>query len=175
MKHEIVLTQCKLVAASLEDYPTMQNMGRFYVYDMSEYIHDDGWSMPDNGLYECIDFKKYWQTEHAWPYFIRYNNELAGFVIIDKKGFHATTDFNMAQFYILRRFKGLGLGKYIAHFCFEQYKGNWEVMVIPSNIGAYQFWQKCIQQYTDDYKESHQVVSHLQNSEKIIFRFSSKP
>jgi len=50
----------KLVPASLSDYPVIQNMARFYVYDMSEYMgNEKGWEMPENGLYECIDFKKY--------------------------------------------------------------------------------------------------------------------
>ncbi len=39
-------------------------MARFYVYDMSEYLgNEEGWEIPEDGLYECIDFKKYWEDK----------------------------------------------------------------------------------------------------------------
>lgn len=58
--NEINLNEIKLIPASLKDYPTIQNMARFYVYDMSQYFGDEeGWKCPEDGLYECIDFKKY--------------------------------------------------------------------------------------------------------------------
>lgn len=167
--------QVTFVPAQWEDYPTIQNMGRFYVYDMSEFMGDEaGWQMPENGLYECIDFKKYWQVEDAFPFLIRYNGELAGFVIVDKKGSDNTIDFNMAQFYIVRKFKGKGLGNYVACHCFATFKGLWEVMVMPHNTGAYQFWKKIITAYTNNTAvEYTRQVKHFNNSEKNIFCFQS--
>lgn len=100
-KKQINFKKIQLIPASIEEYPVIQNMGRFYVYDMSEYLSGEpGWEMPENGLYECIDFKKYWQTDDAFPFLIRYENELAGFVIIDKKGSDESINFNVAQFFI---------------------------------------------------------------------------
>jgi|GEM_PF-6002410 len=49
----------ELTPATLEDHPIIQNLGRFYVYDMSEYVRDDDWATPSDGFYECVDFKKY--------------------------------------------------------------------------------------------------------------------
>jgi [ribosomal protein S5]-alanine N-acetyltransferase len=58
-------------------------MGRFYVYDMSEYLgKEEGWEIPEDGLYECIDFKKYWEDESSFPFLVCYQNEIVGFVII---------------------------------------------------------------------------------------------
>ena len=45
---------------------------------------------------------------------MRYQNEIVGFVIIDKKGSDSEIDFNMAQFFVLRKFKNKGIGCYIA-------------------------------------------------------------
>jgi predicted acetyltransferase len=62
-------------------------MARFYVYDMSEYLgNEEGWEIPEDGLYECIDFKKYWEDESSFSFIIRYENELIDFAIVDKKG-----------------------------------------------------------------------------------------
>lgn len=172
VKPNIDFSEIELIPATLVDYPTIQNMGRFYVYDMSEYM---GWDIPDDGLYECIDFRKYWEINDAYPFLIRYRHELVGFVIVDKKGSEETIDFNMAQFFILRKFKNKGIGEYVAHRCFDQFKGTWEVMVIPGNEGAYRFWRKIITKYIHhNFIEYTREIPHFENSVKNIFRFNSK-
>lgn len=165
-----------LMPATLAEHSIIQNMGRFYVYDMSEHMgFEPGWEIPADGLYECIDFKKYWTDSNAFPYLIYYNKELAGFVIVDKKGSNNSIEFNMAQFFILRKFKNKGVGRYIAFECFNTYKGIWEVMVLPGNTGAYQFWQSIIKQYTqNNYQTYMRRVAHLNDSKKNIFCFDTK-
>ena len=67
----------KLIPATIEDYPIVQNMARFYVYDMSEYLGgEEGWETPEDGLYECIDFKKYFEINDTYSFLIRKGNEL---------------------------------------------------------------------------------------------------
>lgn len=167
------LSDLILDPAPLATYPVIQNMGRFYVYDMSEYMGDEeGWQIPANGLYECIDFKKYWEDTNASPFLVRFKGEIAGFVIIDKKGSGPETDYNMAQFFILRKFKNKGLGRRVAEKCFETFKGSWEVMVMPKNTGAYQFWKRVIGNYTQNqFEEYTKIIPHLNHCQKNIFNF----
>ncbi|KTD72462.1 GNAT family N-acetyltransferase [Legionella tucsonensis] len=166
----------RLIPATLEDYPTIQNLGRFYVYDMSEYLGNQaGWEIPEDGLYECIDFKKYWQNENSFPFVVRYENELVGFVIVDKKGSEPGVDFNMAQFFVVRKFKNKGIGQYIAEQCFKKFPGIWEVMVMPGNEGAYRFWRATMKHYSgNNFTEYTREIVHLNNSKKNIFRFNSQ-
>lgn len=173
--NDIDYKKIKLLPASFEDYSVIQNLGRFYVYDMSEYMgRETGWSVPEDGLYECIDFKKYWDDKNSFPFLIRYENEIVGFAIVDKKGSDAEIDFNMAQFFILCKFKSKGIGQYIAHECFKKFPGVWEVMVIPGNEGAYRFWRATIKNYTNnDFIEYTRDIAHFNNSRKNIFKFSS--
>lgn len=142
---------------------------------MSEYMHSyDGWELPEIGVYKCMDFKKYWNDEHAHPFLIRYDGEIAGFAIVDNKGSSSTTDYNMAQFFILRKFKGKGVGQHVAFQCFERFSGHWEVMVMPGNDGAYSFWLACIKKYTkNNFTEHNCTVPHLNHSEKNIFKFQT--
>jgi ribosomal-protein-alanine N-acetyltransferase len=170
------LSDITLKQAPLSDYPLIQNMGRFYVYDMSEYMGDEeGWKIPADGLYECIDFKKYWDDKNAFPFLVHFKEEIAGFVIIDKKGSGPDIDYNMAQFFILRKFKNRGLGCRVAEMCFEQFKGSWEVMVMPKNSGAYQFWQKVIRKYRhNQFEEYTKVIPHLNHCKKTSFTFLIK-
>jgi predicted acetyltransferase len=169
------LNKIELIPASLADYSIIQNMARFYVYDMSEYMgQEQGWEIPNDGLYECIDFKKYWENDQSFPFLIHYQNEWAGFVIVDKKGSDKEVNFNMAQFFILRKFKNKGLGTWVATYCFDHFKGVWEVMVMPKNEGAYQFWQKTIANYTHgNFVKYTREIPHLDHSTKNIFRFES--
>ncbi|WP_423062676.1 GNAT family N-acetyltransferase [Candidiatus Paracoxiella cheracis] len=173
---KINYTKVKLIPASLKDYPIIQNMARFYVYDMSEYLgNEEGWEIPEDGLYECINFRKYWETDNTFPFLIKHENELAGFVIVDNKGSEPKIDFNMAQFFILRKFKGKGIGRHVAFQCFNRFQGIWEVMVIPGNTGAYHFWKSIIKKYTsNDFVEYQRKVAHLSNNNKNIFKFISK-
>ena len=175
-KSSIDYSKIQLIPASLKDHPVIQNMGRFYVYDMGEYMGSEKeWQIPEDGLYECIDFKKYWKTDDAFPFLIRYENELAGFVIVDKKGSDSAIDFNMAQFFILRKFKNKGFGRSVAYQCFDKFRGTWEVMVIPGNEGAYRFWRSIIKNYTDtNFIEYTREISHFNNSIKNIFKFDSR-
>ncbi len=175
MKISLDPSEIKLIPASIEAYPLIQNMGRFYVYDMSEYLgFEQSWEIPKDGLYECIDFKKYWQKTDAFPFLIYYANEIAGFAIIDKKGSEPKIDFNMAQFFILRKFKGKDVGRNVAYQCFNKFLGTWEVMVIPGNDGAYHFWQSVITAYTDNkFIEYSRKIKHFNNSRKNIFCFNN--
>lgn len=164
------LKNLKLITATIEDYPTIQNMARFYVYDMTQ---DLDFEIPQDGLYSCYDFKKYWLDKAAHVFFIYYQSELAGFVIIDKKGSDTDIDFNMAQFFVLRKFQGKGVGTAIVHRCFEQFPGTWEIMVMPGNKGAYKFWEKIISGYTNkkflQYTRSNPHLGH--NEKRNMFRF----
>jgi hypothetical protein len=54
------LQEAHLVQAIINDHPTVQNMARFYVYDMSRSCgHLPDWECPDDGLFACVDLKSY--------------------------------------------------------------------------------------------------------------------
>lgn len=102
---------------------------------------------------DCIDFKHYWSEPDTFPFLVYINDELAGFVIINKQGSESAVDFNMAQFFILRKFKNKSISKQIAVTCFNDFSGKW-VIVMPDNKGAYQFWKSVISQYAhNDFSE----------------------
>ena len=69
-----------IMPATKEQMPVIQNMARFYAYDLSKscgfyQLYD--WSFPENGLYEGLDISKYWQPNY-FPFLIRVDDELAG-------------------------------------------------------------------------------------------------
>lgn len=173
-KPDIDYDKVELIPATLNDYPIIQNLARFYSYDISEYYGlDAGWEMEADGLYGVgIDYKQYWETENTYPFLIRYKGELAGFAIIDKKGSDESIDFNMAQFCILRMYKSQGIGKYIATKCFDKFRGTWEIMVMPGNEGAYRFWKSVVRDYSKgDFIEYTRRVVHFKNEKRNFFKW----
>jgi ribosomal-protein-alanine N-acetyltransferase len=65
------------------------------------------------------------------------NGELVGFAIVDRRGGAPDVEHNMAQFFVLRKFKRQGTGTREAEACFRRFTGVWNVMVIPGNAGAH--------------------------------------
>jgi len=58
--------KAQLIKASAHAYPIVQNMARFYGYDMSRacgFVEDWDWSFPKNGLYEGCDVKRYFEDK----------------------------------------------------------------------------------------------------------------
>lgn len=175
-KNSIDTKRIKLISASLAQYPIIQNMTRFYVYDMSECMgFDPDWALSEEGLYTCFDFKKYWHEPNTFPFLVKYDDELVGFVIIDKKGKFPQTDFNMTQFFIIKRFARKGVGTAVAEQCFKQFRGIWEVMVMPRNENAYRFWRRVIKEFTNHhFQEFTKEVSQKGNEARNIFIFDSR-
>ena len=161
-----------LVPATLDDYSKIQNMARFYVYDMSRFC---GWECPEDGLYECFDSKQYFMEEDRHPFLVRVGEELAGFVMINTYGTSEDVDWNVAQFFILAKFQGKGTGEQVAFKVFDKYKGVWECSVIPQNVGAIRFWQKTIETYTNgnfakgNFTKKIKTVTYP----RVVWRFES--
>lgn len=170
--------QIRLHAATLADYPLIQNMARFYVYDLSRscgFISQD-WACPSDGLYESYDFKIYFEDPTCSAYLIKVNEELAGFVLVNKKGIQRATDWNVGEFFLLAKFQGQGLGRVVAEELWNLFPGIWEIAVIPENTAALAFWRKSILLFTAGlYTEELCEVSYdPQQKQRYIFRFNTR-
>lgn len=170
-------SQIKIVTATLTDYPIIQNMARFYVYDLSRYcgfISSD-WAMPEDGLYKSFDFQKYFEEHSHKSYLIKVGGELAGFVLLNQAGTNPKTNWNMGEFFIIARFQGKGIGKQVAQQIFDMYIGNWEVSVIPENKSALGFWEKTVSAYNKgNFEREIKTISYDEHQpHRVIFSFET--
>lgn len=104
----------------------IQNMARFYVYDLSRdcgFISSD-WALPPDGLYESFDFKDYFQDVDKRAFLIRVDQEIAGFVLINQSGLFVETTWNMGEFFVLAKFQNKGIGTQIATHVWNMLRGN---------------------------------------------------
>lgn len=155
--------QIHLIPARSEDYPVIQNMARFYVYDRTAYM---GWECPESGLFECIDFKHYFENTDEKAFLIKVSNEIAGFVLLDKMQLLEPVDWNMGEFFVLAKFQGKGVASTVARQIFNEHPGKWSIAVMPENIKAVNFWRKIIPEASHgDYNEVFKTEGELRSAE----------
>ena len=112
----------RLLPATIADYPTIQNMARFYVYHRTAYM---GWECPESGLFECIDFKHYFENSDEKAFLIKVSDEIAGFVLLDTMHLLEPVDWNMGEFFVLAKFQGKGLASIVVKEIFKEHPGKW--------------------------------------------------
>ncbi len=165
-----------LSKATQEDKNTIQNLARFYVYEMSRYCGFlPNWEVPSNGLFECIDFSSYCEKPDRHAFLIKVDEELAGFVLINKVGSTSDVDWNVGEFFIVSKFQGKGIGRHVAEQVFNQFPGVWETSQIPENTAAIQFWDRVVSRYSHgQFEKGLKTVLEPKPHPMIILKFTSQ-
>jgi predicted acetyltransferase len=66
----------------------------------------------------------------------------------------AAVDFHMAEFFITRAYRRLGIGRSAVELILDRFAGRWEVQEYMRNPGAVKFWRQVVAAYTGgDYEE----------------------
>ena len=162
--------------ASKKDKDKIQNLGRFYVYEMSRYCGFlPTWETPSNGLFECIDLSSYCDEPDRYAFLIKVEDELAGFVLINKVGSTPDVDWNIGEFFLVSKFQGKGIGRYVAEQIFNQFPGIWETSQIPENTAAIDFWDKVVSRYSHgQFEKTLKTVPKPKPHPMIILKFTSQ-
>jgi predicted acetyltransferase len=172
----------EIVRAEDRDFAVVQNLFPLYVHDLSEFT---GWDVPDTGLFVASHLLlQYWGKKprdarfhwpdglRGFPFLIREDGKLAGFVLIREIA-KEPPGFDVGEFFVLRKFRGRGVGKGVAHRVFDMFPGNWQVRELEENTPAQAFWRRVIGDYTGgDYMETREVFPPFPN-EMIVQRFSN--
>ena len=161
--------------ATKEDKDTIQNLGRFYVYEMSRYCGFlPTWEVPTNGLFECIDLSSYYEKSDRYAFLIKVDDELAGFALINKVGSTPDVDWNVGEFFIVSKFQGKGVGSYVTEQIFNQFPGIWETTQIPENKAAIDFWEKVVNKYSHGrFEKSRKIIPEPKPHPMIVLKFNS--
>ena len=167
----------RLYQATMVDYPLIQHMWLFYIYDMGrECGFIKGWECPADPTFVPDDITSYFKDQARQAYLIKVEDEPAGFVLLNRVSTLPNTQWNMGEFFILAKFQGKGIGSMIARQLWAMHPGSWEISVIPENKSALAFWQKVIAKFTlNCYVEAMKDVDYDQNQPKrYVFSFDTK-
>ena len=135
--------QVEVVLASRDQEPILANLLQLYIYDFSELLDLD--AGPD-GLFVYPHLPLYWSDPGRHPFLATVDGKLAGFVLV-KPGSQASSH-DMAEFFVLRRYRRRGVGSRIAHEVWVRLPGRWEVRVMEANAAAQRFWARAIASFT---------------------------
>ena len=133
-----------LVEATRADIALVNDLARFYLYDIARQIGpDDEWVASSAWLRERKDFSHVWEAGNH-PFLIEVGGALAGFCLIDRYALVPEVDWNMSQFFVLGPWAGRGVGSKAALAAFDRFAGRWQVTQVPENAAAILFWRRVI-------------------------------
>lgn len=147
-----------------EERKVLDNLLQLYLHEISLYFKVDFDS--SNGLYKYDSLDKYFDNSENYAYFIKENDEITGFVLIDKNN-----DYYIVQeLFTLNNYKGRGYASDAINKIFDMYRGNWVIKVVPNSIQAEIFWNKVIYNYTNN----NFKVDHVGKYERAVFTFNNE-
>ena len=95
------LGEVVLVEAARADITLVNDMARFYLYDIARQIGPgDKWVASSAWLRERKDFSHVWEADNH-PFLIEVGGALAGFCLIDRYALMPDVDWNMSQFFVM--------------------------------------------------------------------------
>ena len=141
---------------------------QLYTYELS-FFEDEttNFKLLDNGLYKVSKYiELYWKEEERHPYILKYNGELAGFVL---ERFNEDDTNEIAEFFVLNKYRKLGAGTFMAKEIFKRYKGKWKIRTLLKNKRAQEFWRKVVKEVSNNnYKECL-----IRNNSRYAFYFEN--
>ena len=136
-----------LVPAAPSDKAVLRNLAEYYVYDFSELL---GLDVGEEGEFGGDRLDRHFQDALCHPFFIRVDGKLAGFAVHEGRSrLSGAIGINdVAELFVMRKYRRLGVGERVAVALFDQFTGPWEVRQVRANVAAVAFWRKVIHRYT---------------------------
>ncbi|WP_422475707.1 GNAT family N-acetyltransferase [Endozoicomonas sp. ALB032] len=132
----------ELVPAVTEDKETVKGLFHYYIYEMSDFLN---LSPSQSGKFEfpqgIID--SYWSSDDHFPFLVLCNGEIAGFSLLRRYPPDKSW-FDIGQFFVLKKFKGQGVGRKAFELSVSKFPGRWITRVLTKNKKALAFWTSVI-------------------------------
>jgi predicted acetyltransferase len=166
------LAHIELVPAAPDQEPVLANLLELYAHDFSEFYEIE---LGADGRFGYKHLPLYWRDPNRRPFLVTVDGKLAGLVLV-KKGSELSGDetvWDLAEFFVVRRYRRQGIGTYVAHEVWRQVSGLWEVRVMESNQPAHRFWAHAISTFTGETVPSRRI----ENGGRLwrLFAFEARP
>ncbi len=161
----------EVVSATPEQEPILANLLELYIHDFSEFLDLD---IGEDGRFGYASLPLYWSESGRYPFLIRAGGKLAGLALVEQGSTVSGSEsvWDMAEFFVLRGFRGRGVGTLAAHQVWGRLPGSWEVRVMHKNALPRRFWATAISSFAG---EAVQPVRIEKNGELWdLFSFQSR-
>lgn len=161
-----------LLAATPGDAPLLANLLELYQHDLSAIFPIE---LDADGRYGYDRLPLYWsEPDTRYAYLIRGDAAVAGFALVtrDSPAIDDPAVLDVAEFFVLRSHRRLGVGRRAARLLWDRHPGRWVVRVSERNRGALPFWEGAIREYTRGgfAAKTHPGQSHVFR----VFTFASQ-
>jgi predicted acetyltransferase len=136
----------EIIPALAEQEPILANLLELYAHDFSEFAD---LKLGADGRFGYKHLPLYWKESTRYPFLVMADSHLAGFVFV-RRGSEISNDaevWDVAEFFIVRGFRRLGLGMKVAQEIWKKFPGRWEVRVADRNHKAKAFWARAVGEF----------------------------
>ena len=139
--------EVQVISALPSQETTLRHLIDLYAYDFSALL---GLDVADDGRFAFRDLAPFWTDDWRHAFLVRVGDRLAGFALVeDRSRLDGTAGVHdMAEFFILRKYRREGVGERAARLLFQRFPGRWEVRQRPENREATAFWRRVIERHT---------------------------
>ena len=140
----------EVVEALDDDRTVIRRLLQLYHYDFSEF---DGSDVNQHGEYLHRYFDEYWTDSDRKAFLFRVEGALAGFALVFTGEPH-----DIAEFFVMRKYRGRGVGAQAAASLFDRFPGRWTVRQQLANPAATAFWRKAIRCPFREHEQGTEIV-----------------
>jgi len=140
----------QVVKSGIEEKSIIDDLMQLYLPELGDHEKNK------SGRYEYKYLDNYWKEPNRHPFFIKVDENVAGFVLVDEKDFNAEPDYplGITEFFVLKEYRKQAVGEKVAQEIFGIFQGRWSIREKEDNKSAQEFWRKVIDRYTNgNYKE----------------------
>ena len=131
----------------LEEKELLFRLLQFALYDGSLYNTN---KIGEDGLFPYKWFDNYFTDDDRDAFFIRDDDKVVGFVMINQFMKKCDNGHSVAEFLVLPEYRRNHIGKKVAYLVFDMFPGNWEVEPIEESNEACRFWENVVVNYTNN-------------------------
>jgi predicted acetyltransferase len=157
----------QLIVAGPEHQPVLANLLELYTHDFSEFVEID---VGEDGRFGWSQLALYWSDLDRRPFLARFDNRWAGFALVNRES-EDSQIWDMAEFFVLRRFRRRGIGTELAEDVWRRCPGKWQIRVMENNVPARSFWRASIERFTG--KEAKMVRFQAEKTIWNVFSLES--
>lgn len=139
--------------APLEEKSVVRRLLELYQYDFSEFVDGD---LDGHGTYGYQFLDNYWTEDARHPFLFRVGGKWAGFALV-----RAGTPHDMAEFFVMRKYRRHGVGIVAARELFARFPGDWQVRQMATNTPATNFWRRAIPYPFEEDRNDHGPVQRF--------------
>lgn len=160
--------QLELIPATAEQQPVIANLLELYAHDFSEFRRLE---LGPDGRFGYEPLPLYWTEPGRRPFLVKVDGQLAGLVLVKQVSGSSGPDWDVAEFFVVRGYRRLGIGTEIAHQVWRRLPGAWQVRVLPANPARH-FWERAIAGFTGN--ASQPKALEKDGETWFVFTFDSK-